>query len=41
MFKKQNDHYGILSLSAKWDNILIWGHYAEKHKGFCIGFNEE
>ena len=30
--------YGILSLSAKNDNILMWSHYADYHKGFCIEF---
>lgn len=33
------DEYGILSLSAKNDNILMWSHYADYHKGFCIQFN--
>jgi len=29
---------GILSLSEKNDNILMWSHYADYHKGFCIEF---
>jgi len=33
------DEYGILSLSAKYDNVLMWSHYANYHKGFCIKFN--
>ncbi|MFW9929225.1 MAG: DUF2971 domain-containing protein [Candidatus Thorarchaeota archaeon] len=33
------DEYGILSLSAKNDNILMWSHYADYQKGFCIQFN--
>ena len=36
--KMLKDEYGILSLSAKNDNILMWSHYAEYHKGFCIQF---
>jgi hypothetical protein len=32
------DDYGVLSLSAKNDNILMWSHYADYHKGFCIEF---
>ncbi|MBI1768864.1 MAG: DUF2971 domain-containing protein [Bacteroidetes bacterium] len=40
-FKMQDDHYGIVSLSAIWDSILMWGHYARNHTGFCVGFNEE
>jgi hypothetical protein len=31
--------HGICSLSEKFDNILIWSHYAECHKGFCIEYN--
>ena len=30
--------YGVLSLSGKNDNILMWSHYADYHKGFCIEF---
>lgn len=38
----QWDKYmGILSLSGRWDSILMWSHYGDFHKGFCIGFNEE
>ena len=27
-------HYGVLSLSKRWDSILMWSHYAEHHKDF-------
>ncbi|MGU5740146.1 DUF2971 domain-containing protein [Aeromonas caviae] len=29
---------GIASLSKTWNNILMWSHYAEFHKGFVVGF---
>jgi len=29
---------GIFSMSAKRDNILMWSHYADYHKGICIEF---
>lgn len=29
---------GVLSLSERNDSILMWSHYANDHKGFCIGF---
>lgn len=29
---------GILSLSELEDNILMWSHYAQQHKGICIEF---
>lgn len=35
-----NKSYGVLSLSARWDSILMWSHYADYHKGFNIGYNE-
>lgn len=30
---------GILSLSAIPDHILMWSHYADHHKGFCIEYD--
>lgn len=30
--------YGLLSLSGKWDNILMWGHYANSHTGLVTVF---
>ena len=35
---------GVLSLSSHWKQEgaeLLWSHYAEKHTGFVVGFNEE
>lgn len=29
---------GVLSLSKKWDNMLMWSHYANNHKGVCLEF---
>lgn len=40
-FYNQDLYYGILSMSADWANILMWGHYSENHKGYCVGFWEE
>ena len=30
---------GVLSLSEKKDDILMWGHYADGHKGYCLEFD--
>ncbi len=30
---------GIFSLSGVADNILMWSHYSDSHRGFCIEFN--
>lgn len=35
-------HYagrGVLSLAARWDNPLMWSHYADEHRGICIEFD--
>lgn len=39
-FASQDERYGVLSLTARWDSILMWGHYAASHSGFCVGFHE-
>lgn len=30
---------GVLCLTTSKDNILMWAHYADSHKGICIGFD--
>ncbi len=40
IFEALNNTIGVLSLSEKPDNILMWGHYADSHKGFVIEFDE-
>ncbi len=40
----QNSHFmnniGIFSLSKIKDNLLMWSHYANSHKGVCIGYDK-
>ena len=31
--------FGIVSLTSKKDDLLMWSHYADDHKGFCIGYD--
>ena len=31
----------ITCFSAKWNDLLMWGHYADKHHGCVIGFDTE
>jgi hypothetical protein len=48
MFGKLEKHYthiessvkksGIFSLSKEENNVLMWSHYADNHKGFSLGF---
>lgn len=39
-YKDVSSSFGIVSLTETHGNILMWAHYAEKHKGFCIGYND-
>lgn len=32
-------HAGICSFSTLADNTLMWSHYADQHRGFCIGID--
>lgn len=36
-----NRNFGIYTLTTKNSNLLMWSHYANSHKGFCVGFNTE
>lgn len=29
---------GILCLSNTWQNPVLWAHYADRHRGVCLGF---
>jgi hypothetical protein len=29
---------GMLCFSATWKDPVLWAHYADKHRGLCIGF---
>ncbi|WP_422006105.1 DUF2971 domain-containing protein [Roseivirga pacifica] len=33
--------FGVLSLTTKRNNFLMWSHYANSHNGYCIGYNSE
>lgn len=36
--QKMHNLKGVLALSSKNDNILMWSHYTFNHKGVCFGF---
>lgn len=36
--KETEEFFGITSFSLVPDNILMWSHYADKHKGFMVEF---
>lgn len=33
--------YGMLCFSEGWSDPVIWAHYADKHRGLCLGFEVE
>lgn len=35
----KNSKTGLLCFSENWTNPLLWSHYADKHKGICLGFD--
>lgn len=37
--KEINKSKGLICFSKLWSNPLMWGHYAEKHTGICLGFD--
>lgn len=37
--KDMIDQFGVFSMTAVNDNILLWSHYSDSHKGFCVGFD--
>ena len=38
---KIKERYRVSCFSKVKDEILLWSHYAEKHRGLCIGFSFE
>lgn len=41
LYKGFNENIGVLALTEKADNLLMWAHYAKNHKGFAIEFDRE
>ena len=31
--------WGVLSLAARWDCPLMWSHYSDGHRGFCVEYD--
>ncbi len=38
--KKINEVLGVLSLTKSADNLLMWSHYANEHRGYVLGLND-
>lgn len=41
IFNEYLDKKGIFSMSSTYDNPLMWSHYADEHRGICLGFRLE
>jgi hypothetical protein len=39
IYRKEIKNYGISCFSLRDDSLLMWSHYADKHKGMCLTFN--
>lgn len=37
--RKNAKLFGVLCLTPHRDNLLMWAHYGDSHKGVCIGFD--
>jgi hypothetical protein len=35
---KISARFGVLCFSEHWSDILQWSHYADRHRGICLGF---
>ena len=35
------EEYPMLTLTRKRNNLLMWSHYADSHRGFVIGFDSD
>jgi hypothetical protein len=33
------ERHGVLCFSRSWNNILMWSHYGDRHRGICLGFD--
>jgi hypothetical protein len=34
-----NKNCGLLCFSKRWNNPVLWGHYADSHRGLCLAFD--
>lgn len=34
-----NEMHGLLCFSRRWVNPVLWSHYADAHRGICLGFD--
>jgi len=37
--EEMNQTIGVLCFSRSWSNPVLWSHYADRHRGMCLGFD--
>lgn len=37
--KDMAQRFGVICFSKNWRNPVLWSHYADKHRGVCLGFD--
>jgi hypothetical protein len=37
--KEMAKRFGMICFCKHWHNPLLWSHYADKHRGMCLGFD--
>lgn len=37
--QEMSRQFGLICFSEDWVNPLLWSHYADKHRGICLGFD--
>jgi hypothetical protein len=37
--KEMTERFGMICFCKHWHNPLLWSHYADKHRGMCLGFD--
>ncbi|SRR5712692_2659554 len=39
--KEMGQRFGMLCFSEHWKNPVLWSHYSDRHRGFCLGFDTD
>lgn len=39
MIDAHRHDYGFVSLTETWDSLLMWAHYSDSHRGYCLEFS--
>jgi len=37
--EEMEPRFGLLCFSQRWNDVLQWSHYADHHRGVCLGFD--